>query len=72
MEMLTPQQWETVPDYLFVAWITPHFPDNGDDQAQLHELARHATKEAGLSCYWISHNCLADLTDQRNLSLDVC
>ncbi|KAI9162814.1 hypothetical protein HJFPF1_04407 [Paramyrothecium foliicola] len=57
------------PEYLFAAFAGKHF---GDDLAgmrpreaqRLHELARCATQAAGLDCYWICLNCMADRDDE--------
>ncbi|CAP68206.1 uncharacterized protein PODANS_7_4710 [Podospora anserina S mat+] len=58
------------PEYLFVAWRVSQFQtENLQDKEALHELARRATKEAGLSCYWISDNCFT--APEEELSLDV-
>ncbi|KAH7132689.1 hypothetical protein EDB81DRAFT_904471, partial [Dactylonectria macrodidyma] len=59
------------PEYLFVAWSGKHF-DNDDLKAvqKLHELARHATKEAGLKCYWLSLECISNESDAKT-SLDI-
>ena len=54
------------PEYLFVAFNSKQFPA-APDAERLHELARHATKEAGLQCYWLSHDCMA----QDNESITV-
>ncbi|SCO92490.1 uncharacterized protein FRV6_16618 [Fusarium oxysporum] len=70
------QQWmrknkRNCPEYLFVAWSGKHF-DNEDLKAiqKLHELARHATKEAGLKCYWLSLECISNESDAKT-SLDI-
>ncbi|KAK0667897.1 putative 3-hydroxyisobutyrate dehydrogenase [Cercophora samala] len=57
------------PEYLFVAWRVSQFTPSPQDKEVLHELARRATKEAGLSCYWISDNCFT--ASEEELSLDV-
>lgn len=66
----TKQNNKSCPKYLFVAWIGKHF-DGGNvkDRQRLHELARYATKEAGLPCYWISLNCRSE--DPQKKILDV-
>lgn len=58
------------PDYLFVGYITSHFPEE-EDVEMLHELAREATRDAGLQCYWIGQNCLPADDDYVRKSLDV-
>jgi hypothetical protein len=54
------------PEYLFVAWNGRQFP-TAEDCERLHELARYATREAGLQCYWISLECMAQ-EDEGGLS----
>ncbi|KAK4180188.1 putative 3-hydroxyisobutyrate dehydrogenase [Triangularia setosa] len=64
------QNTEHCPEYLFIAWRVSQFnTDSFEDREVLHELARRATKEAGLSCYWLSENCFS--TSEEELSLDV-
>ena len=59
------------PEYLFVAFSSKQF-STASDAERLHELARHATEEAGLQCYWLSLNCMADETDSPTVqALDV-
>ncbi|KAK0747328.1 hypothetical protein B0T21DRAFT_354094 [Apiosordaria backusii] len=58
------------PEYLFIAWRGSQFnTDSYEDREVLHELARRATKEAGLSCYWISEKCFSG--PKEKLALDV-
>jgi hypothetical protein len=61
------------PEYLFVAWVGKHFNTDSDPGAEqkLHELARHATKEAGLECYWLSMVCIDDNLCDAKKALDV-
>src|SRR4051794_25094612 len=68
--MRTNQQ--NCPEYLFVAWRRSQFDtDSYEDTQTLHEIARRATEDAGLTCYWISENCLAPPAEGRRLALDV-
>jgi hypothetical protein len=49
----------THPDYLFVAYTAEQF--QGDqDLGALAELAETATRDAGLTAYWIGSSCMAD------------
>jgi hypothetical protein len=71
------QEWmkatgESCPAYVFVAYINHHFPGQ-EDVMKLHQIARKATRDAGLRCYWIGQNCLPnDDSDYQKRSVDVC
>ncbi|KAI9147569.1 hypothetical protein HJFPF1_12595 [Paramyrothecium foliicola] len=64
---------QSCPEYLFLAWNGRQFPyDDMESPQRLHELARHATQEAGLQCYWLSLNCMAgEDENEEELNLDV-
>ena len=47
------------PDYLFVAYTAEQFQSRKDLQA-LAQLAAKATRDAGLSAYWIGSSCMPD------------
>jgi hypothetical protein len=47
----------THPDYLFIAYTSKQFEGDGDLQA-LADLAERATRDAGLSAYWVGSSCL--------------
>jgi hypothetical protein len=47
------------PDYLFVAYTAEQFKGPKDLQA-LAKLAEKATRDAGLSAYWIGSSCMPD------------
>jgi hypothetical protein len=47
----------THPDYLFIAYTTKQFQGDKDLQV-LANLAERATRDAGLSAYWIGSSCL--------------
>lgn len=59
------------PEYLVVAYITSHFSEP-EDSATLHKLARRATRDAGLQCYWTSENCISEAKGScAKTSLDI-
>lgn len=60
---------ENCPEYLFIACRSSHFPGR-QGAARLHELARQATRNAGLRCYWTSENCVTNESIVKT-SLDV-
>src|SRR5436309_548392 len=47
----------THPDYLFIAYTSQQFQGEKDLQA-LADLAERATRDAGLSAYWVGSSCL--------------
>ena len=47
------------PDYLFVAYTAEQFRGDRDFEA-LSRLAERATREAGLSAYWVGSSCMPD------------
>jgi hypothetical protein len=52
------------PDYLFVAYTAEQFKGRRDLQA-LAQLAEKATRDAGLSAYWIGSSCMPDPDDME-------
>jgi hypothetical protein len=53
------EERDTHPDYLFIAYTAQQFQGARDLQA-FAELAEQATREAGLSAYWIGSSCMPD------------
>jgi hypothetical protein len=45
------------PEYVFVAYTSEHFTDSPQDVRALHEIATKATREAGLTAYWVGMSC---------------
>ncbi|ERF72849.1 hypothetical protein EPUS_04284 [Endocarpon pusillum Z07020] len=57
----------TQPEYMFIAYTAEQFRGLKDLQA-LAQLAERATREAGLSAYWIGSSCMPD---EQELEQDV-
>lgn len=46
-------------EYLFIAYTSEHFDENSpEDVCALHEIATKATREAGLTAYWVGMSCM--------------
>jgi hypothetical protein len=58
-DWLRQEQRSSHPDYLFVAYTAEQFQGDRDLEA-LSQLAERATREAGLSAYWVGSNCMPD------------
>lgn len=60
------EQWDaqhpsTTLDYVFIAYTTEHFRhDSNSDMDALHRIAKRATRDAGLTAYWIGCSCMPD------------
>jgi hypothetical protein len=67
-DWLIEEQQSNHPDYLFVAYTAEQFMNDEGDNAVLAALAEQATREAGLSAYWISASCMPD---NREVEQDV-
>jgi hypothetical protein len=49
------------PEYLFIAYTTEQFNhSSGPDDLALHDLATKATRNAGLTAYWVGASCMQE------------
>ncbi|KAF1832876.1 hypothetical protein BDW02DRAFT_404873 [Decorospora gaudefroyi] len=57
--------------YAYIAYTSAQFKDHGDYSA-LHKIAEQATRDAGLSAYWIGISCIPDaaLMDETVYNID--
>jgi hypothetical protein len=47
------------PEYLFIAYTSEHFNEaSPEDVCALHEIATKATRDAGLTAYWVGMSCM--------------